>query len=96
MTCFSTLILVTVCIITTIAQAQGQKATCVFPGRIYRVGDIPESIAVGDLNGDMDLDLAVTNRFDDTISILLNNGDGTYSNDSGYGAWRQSRIDRDG
>lgn len=43
------------------------------------VGERPISVAVGDLNGDGQLDLAVTNQFGNPfMSILLGNGDGTY------------------
>ena len=43
------------------------------------VGRYPESVAVGDFNGDGKLDLAVANYGDNTVSILLGNGDGTFS-----------------
>ena len=33
----------------------------------------------GDLDGDGDDDVAVTNRADDTVSVLLNNGNGTFA-----------------
>ena len=38
----------------------------------YGAGNEPRSIAVGDLDGDLDLDLAVANVFSDDVSILLN------------------------
>src|SRR4029077_4752748 len=38
----------------------------------------PAAVAVGDFNGDGKLDLAVTNKGDKTVSILLGNGDGTF------------------
>lgn len=49
----------------------------------YRVGVTPRSVAVGDFNGDHRLDLAVPNTGIDkngnnTISILLGKGDGTF------------------
>jgi hypothetical protein len=43
------------------------------------VGFGPESVAVGDFNGDGKLDLAVVNWSDDNVSILLGNGDGTFT-----------------
>jgi FG-GAP-like repeat/Abnormal spindle-like microcephaly-assoc'd, ASPM-SPD-2-Hydin/FG-GAP repeat len=43
------------------------------------VGNFPESVAVGDFNGDGKLDLAVANEYDNTVSILLGNGDGTFN-----------------
>jgi FG-GAP-like repeat len=40
-------------------------------------GKNPQSLAVGDFNGDGKLDLAVLNS-DDTVSVSLGNGDGTF------------------
>ena len=46
----------------------------------YHVGDEPWSLAMGDLDADGDLDLAVTNSSDwGGISVLLNLGDGTFA-----------------
>jgi Ca2+-binding RTX toxin-like protein len=42
------------------------------------VGRGPDAIAVGDLNGDGDLDLVVANKFDGTISILMGEGNGQF------------------
>jgi hypothetical protein len=46
----------------------------------YAVGlrPIQGSGVVGDFNGDGKLDVAVANNFDDTVSVLLGNGDGTF------------------
>ena len=44
----------------------------------YGVGTRPVSTAVGDLNGDGKLDLAVANAFSNSVSVLLGNGDGTF------------------
>ncbi|HET9177651.1 MAG TPA: FG-GAP-like repeat-containing protein [Terriglobia bacterium] len=50
----------------------------------YPAGQSPNSIAVGDFNGDGKLDLAVANQgialqaIDGTVSILLGKGDGTF------------------
>jgi formylglycine-generating enzyme required for sulfatase activity len=50
----------------------------VFRQRVeYGVGANPESIAIADLNGDDWNDLAVANDDSDSVSILLNKGDGT-------------------
>src|SRR6266568_5003454 len=38
----------------------------------------PSYIAEGDFNGDGKLDLAVTNYGDNSVSVLLGNGDGTF------------------
>ncbi len=43
------------------------------------VGDTPWSATVGDFNGDGLLDLAVANYSNATVSILLGNGDGTFT-----------------
>jgi len=49
-----------------------------FPRTDFTVGHSPNAVAVGDFNGDGKLDLAVTNQGDNTVSILLGNGDGTF------------------
>jgi hypothetical protein len=46
----------------------------------YQVESAPQSIAIGDVNGDGKLDLAVTNLSSAAVSILLGNGDGTFQN----------------
>jgi len=43
------------------------------------VGKLPVAIASGDLNNDSKPDLAVVNQTDNTITVLLGNGDGTFS-----------------
>jgi uncharacterized membrane protein len=43
------------------------------------VGNQPGSIALADFNGDGILDMAVTNASSDTLTILLGNGDGTFT-----------------
>src|SRR5208283_3690322 len=49
----------------------------------YATGSNPEGIAVGDFNGDGNLDLAVANFFS-TVSILIGNGDGTFKPQVAY------------
>jgi large repetitive protein len=49
------------------------------PGMTYVVGSNPQSVAVADLNGDHNLDLAVADAFGGSIDILLGNGDGTFN-----------------
>ena len=41
-------------------------------------------MAVGDFNGDGKLDLAVTNPYGNTVSVLLGNGDGTFQTPMDY------------
>jgi Flp pilus assembly secretin CpaC len=43
------------------------------------IGNGPVAIAAGDLNADAKPDLVVVNQTDDTVSVLLNNGDATFS-----------------
>lgn len=43
------------------------------------VGKTPVAIATGDVNGDAHPDIAVVNQADNTVSVLLGNGDGTFT-----------------
>jgi hypothetical protein len=52
-------------------------------GSPITVGNFPQAVKTGDFNGDGIQDLAVANAKDDTISILLGNGDGTFTEASG-------------
>ena len=52
-------------------------------GSPISVGTFPEAVRIGDFNSDGLLDLAVANAKDDTVSILLGNGDGTFTQASG-------------
>src|SRR5437899_152101 len=65
----------------------GSTAVSVLPGNgdgtfqtaaLYGVGLNPQSVAVGDFNGDGKPDLAVANAGSDTVSVLLGNGNGTF------------------
>jgi hypothetical protein len=53
----------------------------------YAVGSEPASVFCADLDDDNDLDLAVTNSnyYDSRVSILMNNGDGTFATAVNYG-----------
>src|SRR5947209_5068 len=52
-------------------------------GSPITVGTAPQSVAVGDFNGDGRPDLAVANGGTSTVSILLGNGNGTFTQASG-------------
>jgi hypothetical protein len=45
----------------------------------YGAGSNPRDISAADLDGDTFQDVAVTNQFSDTVSIFLNNGNGTFA-----------------
>ena len=49
------------------------------PGSTERTGVGPSAVAVGDFDGDGDLDLAVTNQVSDDVTILLGNGAGDFT-----------------
>ena len=46
--------------------------------RDYVVGQFPNSIALGDFNGDGRTDIATANDLSNTVSVLLQNSDGTF------------------
>src|SRR5216684_1815090 len=60
--------------------------------RAFAVDDIPQSVAVGDFNGDGKLDLAVANLRSGDVSVLLGNGDGTFQGAVNYAAAGASSI----
>jgi len=51
---------------------------------VYPVGNFSIAVATGDFNGDGFIDLAVVNQTDNTVSILLGNGDGTFRTQQTY------------
>jgi len=55
------------------------------PAVNYGAGDGPRSVFCADLDGDTDLDLAVANNRSDNVSVLKNNGDGTFNSAVNYG-----------
>jgi hypothetical protein len=51
-----------------------------FPARTsYTAGEFVRGVSVIDLNGDACDDIVTANRVDDNLSILMNNGDGTFA-----------------
>ena len=48
------------------------------PAVNYPVGNSPQAVVTGDFNGDGRLDLAVANDFSNTVSVLLDNANGTF------------------
>lgn len=51
----------------------------------FNVARSPESVAIGDLNGDGDLDVVTVNSGAANISVLLGNGDGTFQTQHTFG-----------
>lgn len=45
----------------------------------YNAGSRPDAVVTGDLNGDGYVDLVVVNRTGNSVSVLLNKGDGTFA-----------------
>ena len=58
----------------------------------FAAGDIPQSVAVGDFNGDGKPDLAVANLRSGDVSVLLGNGDGTFQAAQNFPAAGASSI----
>src|SRR5262245_51638212 len=54
------------------------------PAVNYATGITPESVAVGDFNGDGKQDLAVANQNSANVSVLLGKGDGTFNTAVNY------------
>ncbi|SDX05991.1 Repeat domain-containing protein [Marininema mesophilum] len=53
----------------------------------FAVGSVPQGITNADFNGDGTPDLAVTNLIDNTVSVLLGNGDGTFAPQTTFARW---------
>ena len=61
-----------------VLQGKGDGTFTQFPGSPILVGQNPIAIASGDLNGNSSPDLAIVNKTDNTVTVLLNNGDATF------------------
>ena len=75
----------------TVCVSFAAQAAVFQPAVNYPVGADPTFVAVGDFNGDGNLDLAVTNSNvsrtgTDSVSILLGNGDGTFGSATNFPA----------
>ena len=63
----------------TILLGNGSGAFTVAPNSPLTVGSDPDAVVVGDFNGDGVPDLAVANQGNNTVSILLGSGTGTFT-----------------
>jgi hypothetical protein len=63
----------------TILLGNGNAGFSLATGSPFAVGKFPVAIASADLNGDSHTDLVIVNQADNTISVLLGNGDGTFT-----------------
>ena len=57
----------------------------------YPVGQLPQSIVMGDFNGDGSLDLAVADQNSNEVSVLLGNGDGAFQPQLRFGTGMSPR-----
>ena len=56
-----------------------------FTARVdYNVGDGPHDLFMADLNGDGNNDLVTANYYDGSVSVLINNGDGSFKEKVDY------------
>jgi hypothetical protein len=61
------------------------------PPAAYEAGQYPLAVALGDLDRDGDLDLAVASRDSDSATVKLNRGNGTFAGAAFFGGNRQPR-----
>jgi Flp pilus assembly secretin CpaC len=63
----------------TILLGNGNGTFNLATGSPFAVGKFPVAIATGDVNDDTHPDIAVVNQTDNSVSVLLGNGDGTFT-----------------
>jgi len=61
-----------------VLQGTGDGTFTQFPGSPITVGQNPVAIASGDLDGNASADLAIVSKTDNSVTVLLNNGDATF------------------
>ena len=66
-----------------VLKGKGDGSFAPFSGSPITVGNFPEALKIGDFNNDGIQDLAVANANDNTVSILLGNGLGTFTEAGG-------------
>jgi len=67
-----------------VARSAASPALTFAAAKSYAIGKGPTSVAIGDLNGDGKPDLVTTNHDADSVSVLLNRGDGTFEPKGDY------------
>ena len=78
-----------------VAALQAGSAPSFAAARLYATGHTPLSVAIGDLNGDCNPDLATANFLRaGTVSVLLNRGDGRFQTKRDYATGRDRRPER--
>src|SRR6202011_4136467 len=67
----------------TVLLGNGSGGFTAANGSPFAVGSFPQSLAVGDFNGDGKADLAIANNNSNNVTVLLGNGSGGFTTASG-------------